>query len=156
LGVSFLLGIITDMELEYNFDEIEKVARKIKSKIKAGDIVGFSGQLAAGKTTLISRIVENFGYKGRVSSPTFVIEHRYPTDGTKKVNEIIHIDLYRLAKDDLRPIDWQEYLANNDKIIFIEWPERLEGEYLQINKQVKIEIINDKKRKITLRESTGN
>ena len=139
------------MDIEFIYKDIPKIARQLKVKFSAGDVVGFSGQLAAGKTTLITEIARQFGYVGKVSSPTFVIEHRYPTPGIKKVNEIIHLDLYRLNKDDLTSLDWDEYKNQKHSIVFIEWPEHLPKKLKQIiNKEVKIKIINDKKRHLTL------
>lgn len=144
------------MEIEFVQENIPQVAKKLKAKFIAGDIVGFSGQLAAGKTTLITEIAKQFGYVGKVSSPTFVIEHRYPTPGIKKINEIIHIDLYRLKKEDLTRLDWDEYKNQRNAIVFIEWPERLSGNLLKINKTVKIKLINAKKRRLTLFDNSNN
>ncbi|MEX2012295.1 MAG: tRNA (adenosine(37)-N6)-threonylcarbamoyltransferase complex ATPase subunit type 1 TsaE [Patescibacteria group bacterium] len=158
------------MEIEFLETDLPKVAKKLKGQFKAGDIVGFSGQLAAGKTTLISQIVLAYGYTGRVSSPTFVIEHRYPLSDNQKINEIIHLDLYRLNQEDLgsiadkeRPlssfhaaIDWAEYRHQKRMLVFVEWPERLNAGLLPINKQVNIEIINEKKRKLTLSNNPTN
>ena len=138
------------MDIEFIQEQIPQVARKLKAKFYPGDVVGFSGGLAAGKTTLITEIARQFGYEGRVTSPTFVIEHRYPTPGIKKVAEIIHLDLYRLKKEDLITLDWGEYKNQKNKIIFIEWSEKLPKSLLKINKLVKIKIINDKKRRLTL------
>lgn len=138
------------MDREFIQDQLPQVARKLKSQFSPGDIIGFSGELAAGKTTLITEIARQFGYEGRVTSPTFVIEHRYPTPGIKKVDEIIHLDLYRLNKDDLKSLDWDEYRHLKNSLVFIEWPERLPKNLLKISKLVKIKIINDKKRHLTL------
>lgn len=144
------------MEIEFIQDNVPQVARKLKAKLNAGDIVGFSGQLAAGKTTVITEIAKQFGYEGKVSSPTFVIEHRYPTPGIKKVHEIIHLDLYRLKKEDLLSLDWEEYKNQKNKIIFIEWPERLPANLIKLNKLVKIKFKNDKKRHLTLYDSSSS
>lgn len=139
------------MDVEFIYKDIPQIARKLKAKFSAGDVVGFSGQLAAGKTTLITEIVRQFGYVGKVSSPTFVIEHRYPVPGIKKVNEIIHLDFYRLNKDDFRSLDWDEYKNQKRSIVFIEWPENLPKKLKEIiSKEVKIKIINDKKRHLAL------
>lgn len=144
------------MDIEFTQENIPQLARKLKAKFVAGDIVGFSGQLAAGKTTLITEIVKLFGYVGKVSSPTFVIEHRYPTPGIKKVHEIIHLDLYRLKKEDLSTLDWDEYKNQKNKIIFIEWPEKIPRDLIKLNKLVKIKLVNAKKRHLTLLDNPSN
>jgi tRNA threonylcarbamoyladenosine biosynthesis protein TsaE len=137
------------MEVEFLEVDLPKVAKKLKPLLHPGDIVGFSGQLAAGKTTLIRAIVELFGYRGRVSSPTFVIEHRYPTNGSA-VKQIIHLDLYRLNQEDLSSIDWAEYQNLKDTLVLVEWPERLSPGLIKISKSISIEVINEKKRRLTL------
>jgi len=143
------------MVFEFTESDLPNIAKKLRKQLKAGDVVGFSGQLAAGKTTLIGQLVKAFGYDGRVSSPTFVVEHRYPLKNSP-INEIIHLDLYRLNQEDLPSIDWGEYHFQPKTIILIEWPERLSRGLININKHIDLEIINDKKRRLTLQDSTSN
>lgn len=79
--------------------------------------LGLSGPLGAGKTLLAAGIAAGLGYRGRVRSPTFVIENRYlaPTP-------IRHLDLYRLeTPDDELVASWDE----DDRSVFlVEWSER--------------------------------
>lgn len=143
------------MEIEFSEQELPRVAKKLLAKFRRGDVIGFSGQLAAGKTTLIAEIARAAGYSGRVSSPTFVIEHHYRLK-TGKINEIIHLDLYRLNEEDFGSIDWKEYQYTKDSLVLVEWPERLKPGLVKLTKMVNIEVINDKKRRLTLRNSFGN
>lgn len=135
------------MEVVYCLEEIEKVAKRLAKLIKPGDIVGFSGELATGKTTLIGQIVKAFGYTGTVNSPTFVIEHRYPVnfDG---LTEIIHLDFYRLSEADLVHFDWLEYLNAPAKIVLIEWPEIAETHLPKAMKLITIKGQDEKTRRL--------
>lgn len=143
------------MGAEFSEQDLPKVTKKLFATFRSGDIIGFSGQLAAGKTTLIAEITRAAGYTGRVSSPTFVIEHRYPLK-TSKIKEIIHLDLYRLNEEDLGSIDWDEYRHLKDSLVLIEWPERLKPGLINLTKKIDIEVINDKKRRLTLQNSSSN
>ncbi len=136
--------------------DLPKVAKKIKSLLSAGDVVGFSGQLAAGKTTVISELARTFGYTGRTASPTFVLEHRYPLKTAGRIKEIIHLDLYRLNTEDFGFFDRDDYRNQPTKIIFVEWPERLPPGLLNFTKTVTIEILHDKKRRLTVSEHPAN
>lgn len=138
------------MQIEFLQAQLPKVAKRLSRLFRAGDIVGFSGNLAAGKTTLISEILKTYGYTGRVSSPTFVIEHRYPISD-KKIRQIIHLDLYRLNPEDLASLDWKEY-DSDDNLVFIEWPERLTPGLINLTKTINIQILNERKRQLTLQE----
>lgn len=140
------------MEITYQLEEIEKVAKKLAKLIKPGDIVGFSGELAAGKTTLISHLVAAFGYNGIANSPTFVIEHRYPIK-ENGVDEIIHLDFYRLSESELAHFDWAEYLEAPTKIVLIEWPEIAELYLPKRLKKITINPVNEKTRRIVLQNN---
>lgn len=143
------------MEVEFLENGLPKIAKKLKALLKAGDVVGFAGQLAAGKTTLIGELCRAFGYTGRISSPTFVLEHRYPLGG-KKIKEIIHLDLYRLNAEDFHSFDWDDYRAQPDKLVLVEWPERLPPGLLEKTKTVTIEILHDKKRRLTVSNNVAD
>ncbi|MGB2233153.1 MAG: tRNA (adenosine(37)-N6)-threonylcarbamoyltransferase complex ATPase subunit type 1 TsaE, partial [Flavobacteriaceae bacterium] len=108
-------------------------------------IVAFEGQMGSGKTTLIQSIVSQLGSKDTVSSPTFGLVHQYTT--TK--GEVIHMDLYRLEKEDeLEQLGFEDYIQTAD-LCLIEWPEMvakaIEGECHHIH----IELIDEHKRKLT-------
>lgn len=83
-------------------------------------VVTISGELGAGKTTLVRAICRGYGVRDEVTSPTFTIVHQYA--GT--ASPVLHIDLYRLkGPADLASLGWDELLAS-DALILVEWPER--------------------------------
>ena len=82
-------------------------------------VVTVTGELGAGKTTLVQAICRGFGVTEEVTSPTFALVHRYAGRAP-----VYHLDLYRLeSPDELTNIGWDELLAD-DALILIEWPER--------------------------------
>lgn len=83
-------------------------------------VVAISGELGAGKTTLVQAICRGLGVTEDVTSPTFALIHRYAA----KRAAVYHLDLYRLkSPDELRNIGWDDLFAE-DAIVLIEWPER--------------------------------
>ncbi|HET7812855.1 MAG TPA: tRNA (adenosine(37)-N6)-threonylcarbamoyltransferase complex ATPase subunit type 1 TsaE [Candidatus Baltobacteraceae bacterium] len=87
--------------------------------LKAGDVVGLSGPLGAGKTTFVQAAATALLGGDPVSSPTFTFWHRYPSGDTAA--PVDHIDLYRI--DD--PAEIVE-LGLDDafeggSIVFVEW-----------------------------------
>jgi len=76
-----------------------------------------TGELGAGKTTMVRGACAALGVKGPVTSPTFTVGRRYP--GPVAVS---HLDLYRLESlGGEEPGMLDDYLRA-DSIAFVEWP----------------------------------
>lgn len=143
------------LEFEFTEEKLPQVAAKILTHLKAGDIVALEGQLAAGKTTLTRALMEKIGYHGRVSSPTFVIEHRYPVR-YKTIKEVIHLDLYRLTPKEVEKFDWNEYTNSTRSLVLIEWPDRAATLLPKKAKQITITIVNDRVRHLRFSDNITN
>jgi len=100
-------------------EETEALGHRIARELIPGTIVGFEGNLGAGKTTLIQAICQGLGVKEHVLSPTFVIMHVY--QGTKF--PVYHFDLYRLSHKEINDLGWEDYLFDQG-ISLIEWIDR--------------------------------
>lgn len=97
--------------------ETESVGAKIAAGLGPGDVVLVSGELGAGKTTLIRGACRALGVEGPVTSPTFTIGQRY--DARLPVS---HLDLYRLAGlEGEDPALLDDYL-DEASVGFVEWP----------------------------------
>jgi tRNA threonylcarbamoyladenosine biosynthesis protein TsaE len=99
-------------------EQTESVGARLAERLEPGDVVLVSGELGAGKTTLIRGACRALGVTEPVTSPTFTIGQRYA--GRVPVS---HLDLYRLAdlgaEDPALLADYIEPGA----IAFVEWPE---------------------------------
>ena len=103
--------------------ETEALGARIAERLRPGDVVLLSGDLGAGKTTLIRGACRALGITGPVTSPTFTIGQRYE-GGQMPVS---HLDLYRLESlEDEDPALLDDYLRA-DGVAFVEWPGAGEG-----------------------------
>lgn len=104
--------------------ETEALGAQLAERLGPGDVVVVSGEVGAGKTTLIRGACRALGVESPVTSPTFTIGQRYQ-GGRAPVS---HLDLYRLeglADEDPALLD--DYLSP-DAISFVEWPAAAEPE----------------------------
>jgi tRNA threonylcarbamoyladenosine biosynthesis protein TsaE len=98
--------------------ETEALGARLAERLGPGDVVVVSGELGAGKTTLIRGACRALGIEAPVTSPTFTIGQRYP-GGRLPVS---HLDLYRLQSlDGEDPALLDDYLGA-DGVAFVEWP----------------------------------
>ena len=74
--------------------ETEALGARLAERLEPGDVVVVSGEVGAGKTTLIRGACRALGIEGPVTSPTFTIGHRY--EGGRL--PVSHLDLYRLGE----------------------------------------------------------
>jgi tRNA threonylcarbamoyladenosine biosynthesis protein TsaE len=98
--------------------ETEALGARLAARLAPGDVVVVSGEVGAGKTTLIRGACRALGIEGPVTSPTFTIGQRYG-GGRMPVS---HLDLYRLQSlEGEDPALLDDYLGP-DGVAFVEWP----------------------------------
>lgn len=115
-------------------------------------IIALSGDLGAGKTALVKSAAQYFDIDENITSPTFVIQKEYEIKNHNFLEKIIHIDAYRLeSKSELEYLKWNEVISNNKNIIFIEWPEQVDGINMPNVINIHIEILYNEDREITVR-----
>ncbi len=103
----------------------EAIGAQLAQRLQPGDVVLVSGELGAGKTTLVRGACRALGVSDPIVSPTFTIGRRYR--GRVAVS---HLDLYRLATlEGEDPALLDDYLTA-DAVSFIEWPAVADGSAL--------------------------
>jgi len=114
-------------------EETAKLASEFADGISPGDVIVLNGQLGAGKTFFIKQTLLKLGVD-RVNSPSFAIINEY-----KGKIKFYHADFYRLKNiEELYDIGWQDYLNEDEAVVFIEWGNLLPAALP--NKKFEIEI----------------
>ena len=130
-----------------NENETMLVAEKLAQTVGKGVVFTLTGDLGAGKTHFVKGFVKGMGSSSLVTSPTFTLLNVYE-DGKYPV---YHFDMYRLSsKEEAEELGFNEYfdLKNLDGIVLVEWPEQVEGLINCPHIEIKIEKLDDNKRKI--------
>jgi tRNA threonylcarbamoyladenosine biosynthesis protein TsaE len=101
-----------------------------------GMVLYLSGDLGAGKTTLVRGLLQALGHQGRVKSPTYTLVEPYAVSRL----DLYHFDLYRF-KDETEWVSsgFREYF-NPDTLCIVEWPERAAGPLAPADLRVTLEI----------------
>jgi tRNA threonylcarbamoyladenosine biosynthesis protein TsaE len=98
--------------------QTEALGARVAERLRPGDVVVISGEVGAGKTTLIRGACRALGIGAPITSPTFTIGQRY---GGGRL-PVSHLDLYRLESlEGEDPALLDDYLGP-DGVAFVEWP----------------------------------
>jgi tRNA threonylcarbamoyladenosine biosynthesis protein TsaE len=104
-------------------EQTRRLGTRIGSLLTKGDLVCMSGDLGAGKTTLVQGIAKGWETIDPVSSPTFVLINEYH----RKTGEILyHMDAYRLDNAE-EAIDLDLDRILEEGALLVEWAERIKG-----------------------------
>jgi tRNA threonylcarbamoyladenosine biosynthesis protein TsaE len=108
------------MEFVFDLDDIQNIAKKFIPLIDKYKIIAFSGELGAGKTTLINAICKQLGVEESVTSPTYTIIQEYHAGNII----IYHIDLYRIKSIEEAIDAGIEDCLQGEDLCLVEWPEK--------------------------------
>ena len=128
-----------------NAQETMDLGAKIVQFTKSGSIFCLTGDLGAGKTTLVRGVAKALEIKSIVQSPTFNIMKIY-FNGKKP---LIHIDAYRLA-DVNTDIGLDEYIGYETGLTVIEWPEFIQELIPETATTIRITNKGDSNREIVI------
>ncbi len=128
--------------------ETDRFAKGLAGLLQPGDVVGLSGDLGAGKTTLCRTVVYSLGIDEQipVTSPTFTIINEY-----RGSLPIYHMDLYRLGdSDELYELGLWEYYEG-EGVCLVEWYDRFDDLWPPEALLLDIQLLAGERRRITAR-----
>jgi tRNA threonylcarbamoyladenosine biosynthesis protein TsaE len=128
-------------------EDTRAIGAALAPLLRARDVIALTGELGAGKTTLVQGIAGALGYDGAVTSPTFTLVREY---GTPTLT-LVHADVYRLDRvQDALDLGLDE--TAEDGVLLIEWGDAVDallpGDRLVVELSIPGE---DDARKIALR-----
>lgn len=97
-----------------------RLGEALAQAISAPLLVGLSGDLGVGKTTLVRALINAVVPGTRVKSPTYTLVETY----SLPQGLLHHLDLYRIVDSrELSELGLDELLSS-DAIVLVEWPEK--------------------------------
>ncbi len=135
-------------------EETRALGRALAQEFLPKTLVTFSGDLGAGKTTLIQGLLEALGARPPYPSPTFVLmnEYRLPSNTEKGIERVYHADAYRVGATDFERLGFLEWCEDSAGIVLLEWPERLAEILPPRRMDILIETLAENERKITVQQ----
>ena len=102
-------------------EDTKAVGEAVAKLLRAGDAVALTGELGAGKTTLVQGAARALGFEGHVVSPTFTLVREY--QGRLR---IFHVDVYRLERiQEVLDLALDEMAVEG--VLFVEWGDAVGG-----------------------------
>lgn len=120
---------------------------RLGNALKAGDSIGLSGPLGAGKTTLTRGLLRALGWVGEVASPSFAIVHPYDPPDVRL--PVLHCDFYRLNDpQEADQLGLDDY--HDDGAIIVEWPEKAPIFAGEQHLAIRIDVDGDQTRRLSI------
>ena len=127
-------------------EETQALGRKLACSLQPGDVVALTGEIGAGKTTLVQGIASGLGVPdGTVASPSFVLVREY-----RGRIPLYHADLFRL--NDMRgaaTVGLEEYY-DADGVTVIEWANRVTEVLPEEHLEIRFHVVDPQTRQLTL------
>ena len=103
-------------------DDTRGVGAAIAPLLRIGDVLVLTGELGAGKTTLVRGIASGLGTAEHVASPTFTLVREYVTGRIP----VAHVDVFRLERvQDVVDLALDE-LEDGACVLIVEWGDVVE------------------------------
>ena len=132
------------------YEETIKLGELLTNYLYPSSFIALSGDLGAGKTTFTKGIGKVLGVKRTINSPTFTIMKNYPTNGFNGINQLYHLDVYRL-NNSMGDFELEEYFYL-DGVTVVEWcdiiSDLIPDDYIRLD----FKITDDTKREISITE----
>jgi tRNA threonylcarbamoyladenosine biosynthesis protein TsaE len=102
-------------------DDTRAVGEAFAALLRPRDAVILTGELGAGKTTLVQGIARGLGVTDHVVSPTFTLVREY--HGRL---EVAHVDVYRLERiQEVMDLGLEE-MGDGEAVLLVEWGDAVE------------------------------
>jgi len=118
-------------------DDTRAAGEAIAPSLRVHDVLALTGELGAGKTTLVQGIARGLGAEEHVASPTFTLVREYVSGRIP----IAHVDVYRLDRvQDVVDLALDE-LEDGACVLIVEWGDAVQE--LLPQERLRIELTMD-------------
>jgi len=125
-----------------NSEQTFALGKEYAKTLKGGDVVVLDGEMGAGKTVFSKGVAKGLGIDDEVLSPTYAYMNDYG-------GKLYHFDCYRLkCGEQAEGLGLCDYFYS-DGICLIEWAQNISSVLPEKVKRVKIEKLDDNKRRIS-------
>ncbi len=132
-----------------NIDSLQEGARRFLEAAGERRIFAFDAPMGAGKTTFITAVCRELGVGDDVGSPTFSIINEYASGAG---NPVYHFDFYRLdSPAEALDMGADDYFYSGN-YCFIEWPDRIGSLLPEEAVEVRIEVLPDGRRMLSMED----
>lgn len=142
------------MPITSSKEATQDFGRALSKSLQPKSIVAITGDLGAGKTTLVQGILEGLGAAAPYPSPTFVLMNQYefPRATATGIRCVYHADAYRVGAADFEKLGFLEWCADPTGIVLLEWPERLGSLVPSEHVEIRLKTLSDTERLITVED----
>jgi tRNA threonylcarbamoyladenosine biosynthesis protein TsaE len=127
-------------------EETQKVGAALAELLVPGDVVSLTGDLGAGKTTLVQGAARGLGTSDHVASPTFVLVREY-----RGAIPVYHLDVYRLERmQEVLDLGFED-LLDPSGVMFVEWGDAIEPILPQDFLEIALTVASDDDRTLRFR-----
>jgi len=139
--------------ISYTLDTIHAAARQLWQYAHTCRVWAFSGEMGAGKTTLIRALCRELGITDPVSSPTFSLINEYRLPEAAGNTTVLHMDWYRLSGAAEAVQAGMEDALAGESYCFVEWPERAAALLPPGHVQIAIQTVSEMERMIVAQKT---
>jgi len=133
-----------------NQQETILLGELLTAHLAPSSFLALSGDLGAGKTTFTKGIGKALGIKRVINSPTFTIMKTYDTNNLNGINQLYHLDVYRLL-DSKGDFELEEYFYL-EGVTVVEWCDIIKDLIPDDYIKMEFKITGDESRIITMTE----
>jgi tRNA threonylcarbamoyladenosine biosynthesis protein TsaE len=117
-------------------EETRQIGMALAALLQPRDTLVLTGDLGAGKTTLVHGVARGLDVKDHVASPTFTLVREY--SGRL---DVAHVDVYRLDRvQDVVDLGLDE-LGGPDRVLVVEWGDAVQD--LLPSDRLRVELTSD-------------
>jgi tRNA threonylcarbamoyladenosine biosynthesis protein TsaE len=142
------------IESMYRIDSeqmMESFGAALADRLEGASVIFLTGELGAGKTTLVRGFLRALGHEGVVTSPTFTLLEVYAAG----FSQVVHMDLYRLEDPaELEHLAIRDYLGEQS-VLLVEWADRARASLPKPDCEVHITIEQNGHRTVYLESFSG-